>query len=84
MLYGGYPLSVFPSIMYAAIARYTLLAIPFFVLAGVIMDYAGISRRLMMFAQACVGHRRGGLAIVTVVVACFSPLSPVRPATERP
>ena len=52
MLYGGYPLSVFPSIMYAAIARYTLLAMPFFVLAGGIMDYAGISRRLMLFAQA--------------------------------
>ncbi len=82
MLYGGYPLSVFPSIMYAAIARYTLLAIPFFVLAGVIMDYAGISRRLMMFAQACVGHRRGGLAIVTVVVACFfAAISGSGPAT---
>lgn len=82
MLYGGYPLSVFPSIMYAAIARYTLLAIPFFVLAGVIMDYAGISRRLMLFAQACVGHRRGGLAIVTVVVACFfAAISGSGPAT---
>jgi C4-dicarboxylate transporter DctM subunit len=82
MLYGGYPLSVFPSIMYAAIARYTLLAIPFFILAGVIMDYAGISKRLMLFAQSCVGHRRGGLAIVTVVVACFfAAISGSGPAT---
>ena len=69
--YMGFRISVFPTIFYAAIARYTLLAIPFFIVAGIIMDYAGISTRLIKFTNACVGHRKGGLAVVTVVVACF-------------
>lgn len=78
----GFKLSVLPTVFYAAIAKYTLLAIPFFILAGVIMDYAGISSRLIDFANACVGHRKGGLAVVTVVVACFfAAISGSGPAT---
>ena len=78
----GFKISVFPTVFYAAIAKYTLLAIPFFILAGVIMDYAGISKRLITFANACVGHRRGGLAVVTVIVACFfAAISGSGPAT---
>lgn len=77
-----FPLSIFSSLFYASAGKYTLLAIPFFVLAGVIMDYAGISRRLIKFAQACVGHRRGGLAIVVVIVSCFfAAISGSGPAT---
>lgn len=82
MLYAGFGFSMFASVFYAAIAKYTLLAIPFFILAGVIMDYAGISKRLIAFANACVGHRKGGLAVVTVVVACFfAAISGSGPAT---
>lgn len=82
ILVEGFSLSAFPNIMYAAVARYTLLAIPFFILAGIIMDYAGISQRLIRFTQACIGHKRGGLAIVTVVVACFfAAISGSGPAT---
>jgi len=67
---------------YASTGKFTLLAIPFFVLAGVIMDYAGISRRLIKFAQTCVGHRRGGLPIVVVIVSCFfAAISGSGPAT---
>lgn len=78
----GFKISVFPTVFYAAIAKYTLLAIPFFIVAGVIMDYAGISGRLINFANACVGHRKGGLAVVTVVVACFfAAISGSGPAT---
>ncbi|MBR1672454.1 MAG: TRAP transporter large permease [Fretibacterium sp.] len=78
----GVKLSVLPTVFYAAIAKYTLLAIPFFILAGIIMDYAGISSRLIDFANACVGHRKGGLAVVTVVVACFfAAISGSGPAT---
>jgi len=78
----GFKISVFPTVFYAAIAKYTLLAIPFFIIAGLIMDYAGISKRLINFANACVGHRRGGLAVVTVVVACFfAAISGSGPAT---
>ena len=52
-------------------AKFLLLAIPFFVLSGNIMAKAGISSRLVAFADDCVGHRRGGIAIVAVIVACF-------------
>ena len=53
-----------------------------FILAGVIMDYAGISKRLINFINACVGHTRGGLAVVTVIVACFfAAISGSGPAT---
>ncbi|MCL1940981.1 MAG: TRAP transporter large permease [Synergistaceae bacterium] len=80
--YMDFKISVFPTVFYAAIAKYTLLAIPFFIIAGIIMDYAGISTRLINFANACVGHRKGGLAVVTVVVACFfAAISGSGPAT---
>lgn len=82
MIQMGYKISVFPTVFYAAIAKYTMLAIPFFILAGVIMEHAGISKRLIALANACVGHRRGGLAVVTVVVACFfAAISGSGPAT---
>lgn len=46
------------------------------------MEYAGISRRLIDFANATCGHRKGGLAVVTVVVACFfAAISGSGPAT---
>ncbi len=48
---------------------FPFLALPFFVLAGNLMSYGGISRRLLRLASALVGHLRGGLAIVTVVAS---------------
>ena len=48
---------------------FTLLAIPFFLLAGEIMNAGGLSRRIVEFAIACVGHIRGGLGIVAIVAA---------------
>ncbi len=61
----------FPSTVFTAINKFALLAIPFFILAGSIMDYAGISKRLIRFADVCIGHRKNGLLAVVVVVACF-------------
>ncbi len=76
------PLPMFPMVMYASSGKFTLLAIPFFILAGIIMEYAGISKRLIHFANVMVGHLHGGLAIVTVVVACFfAAISGSGPAT---
>jgi tripartite ATP-independent transporter DctM subunit len=46
--------------------NYPLLAIPFFVLAGEIMNASGIARRIVQFAMACVGHIRGGLGLVAI------------------
>ncbi|MFR5149262.1 MAG: TRAP transporter large permease subunit [Ruminococcus sp.] len=51
--------------------NFSLLAIPVFVLSGNIMAKAGISKRLVRFVDTCVGHKRGGIAIVCVIVACF-------------
>ncbi|HAR06205.1 MAG TPA: C4-dicarboxylate ABC transporter permease, partial [Pseudomonas sp.] len=51
--------------------HYTLLAIPFFLLAGAFMTTGGVARRLIDFANACVGHIRGGLAIAVVFVGAM-------------
>jgi C4-dicarboxylate transporter DctM subunit len=82
LIYADFPLSIIPGIMYSGTAKFALLAIPFFILAGVIMEHAGISRRLVDFANACVGHRKGGLIAVVVIVACFfAAISGSGPAT---
>ncbi len=60
----------------------TLMAIPFFLIAGAFMTTGGVARRLIDFANSCVGHIRGGLAIGSVL-ACmlFAALSGSSPAT---
>lgn len=55
--------------MIAGADTFTLLAIPFFILAGELMNSGGLSRRIIDFAIACVGHIRGGLGIVAIVAA---------------
>ena len=62
--------------------HYTLLAIPFFLLSGAFMTSGGVARRLIDFANACVGHIKGGLAIAAIL-ACmlFAALSGSSPAT---
>lgn len=55
--------------MIAGTETQSLLAIPFFITAGTIMNYAGISRRLLSLADSLVGHMRGGLAQVNVVLS---------------
>lgn len=73
---------VVTDIMYTSVAKFTLLAIPFFILAGVIMEHIGISKRLIDFAQTLVGHRKGGIVLVTVLVAVFfAAISGSGPAT---
>ena len=62
--------------------NYTLLAIPFFILAGQLMTTGGVARRMIEFAVACVGHLPGGLGIASVL-ACmlFAAVSGSSPAT---
>lgn len=71
MLIFDLPTQSIPSIFYSSTAKFTLLAIPFFFLAGIIMERAGISERLINLAKTLTGHYTGGLAIVSVVSACF-------------
>ena len=58
-----------PQNMHASIAKYPLLALPMFVLVGSIFDRSGVARRLVTFAQACVGHGPGMLPMVAILVA---------------
>jgi len=62
--------------------HYTLLAIPFFILASSFMSTGGVAQRIIRFSIACVGHMRGGMAIASVF-ACmmFAALSGSSPAT---
>lgn len=62
--------------------HFTLLAIPFFILGGVLMSTGGVAKRLIRFSIACVGHMRGGLAIASIL-ACtfFAAVSGSSPAT---
>ena len=82
MIAAGLPLDLFPMTIYAGIGKFTLLAIPFFILAGNTMEKAGISDKLINLANKCVGHKKGGLAIVCVITSCFfAAISGSGPAT---
>lgn len=74
--------SIAQSLYQAMAGHYTLLAIPFFILASSFMSTGGVARRIIDFAIAIIGHVRGGLAIAGVL-ACmlFAALSGSSPAT---
>ena len=57
--------------MLASVNTFTLLAVPFFIMAGALMESGGISRRIVSFCQALVGHFTGGLALVVVLASVF-------------
>lgn len=61
------PLMLVAQRMVAQVDSFTLLAVPFFVLAGTVMEHGGISLRLVRLANCLVGHFRGGLAMVCVL-----------------
>ena len=65
----GLPVDIFFQKMVAATESYPLLAVPFFVLAGSLMNAAGITRRLLALADALVGHLTGALAQACTVLA---------------
>ena len=82
LLTTGMGLSMVSYNYYANLSKFLLLAIPFFILAGNIMEKANISMKLIDFAQTFVGHIKGGLALVCVIVACFfAAISGSGPAT---
>ena len=72
----GLPLAVVPQRIFVLLDSTSLLAIPFFILAGAIMEQGGMARRMIDFAQTMVGHWRGGLAQVDVLASTiFSSLT---------
>ena len=83
LLHSGSSLSSIAQTLFSAFdGHYTLLAIPFFILASSFMSTGGVARRIIRFSIALVGHFQGGLAIAGVV-ACmmFAALSGSSPAT---
>ncbi|SFM28368.1 TRAP transporter large permease [Salibacterium qingdaonense] len=71
LIEGGTPLVVLAQRAFVSLDSFPLLAIPLFILAGVIMEFGGISQRLINFANALTGHFSGGLAMVTVITTMF-------------
>lgn len=82
LLVDGLPISMISINLYASTAKFVLLAIPFFILGGNVMEKSGISARLIDFCRTLVGHRKSGMALVCVIVACFfAAISGSGPAT---
>jgi len=69
--YMGIPPMVVFQRMASGMNSFSLIAIPFFIYAGEIMQYGGISDRLVRLASGMVGHIRGGLGLVNVVASMF-------------
>jgi C4-dicarboxylate transporter DctM subunit len=78
----GIPGTFMPQTAYNATDQFPLMAVPFFVLAGYLMEFGGVSERLIGLARAMIGHVAGGFACVTIL-ACmfFSAMSGSGPAT---
>lgn len=66
LLFSDIPLIVIPQKMYAGLDVFVLLSIPGFILAGNLMNAAGITQRIIAFCNALLGHIRGGLGLANV------------------
>ena len=73
-----------PTNVYTGIAKYPLLALPVFILAGMIFERAGVAERLVRFVSVLVGKRPGGPAIVACWSACSSAASRARARPTPP
>lgn len=65
------PLSIVANQMLGGVGSYTLMAIPFFIISGALMESGGISKRIISFSTALVGSLPGGLALVVIVASAF-------------
>ena len=68
---GNFAMTSFASIMISSVDSFPLLAVPYFILAGALMDAGGISKRIVDFAKTLVGRVTGGLAMVAVISCAF-------------
>ena len=82
VLVEGIPAVFLPQTIYYSTDQFPLIAVPFFVLAGYLMEYGGVSQKLIAVASTMIGHVTGGFASVTIV-ACmfFAAMSGSGPAT---
>jgi len=70
-LKAGIPLQLVPQTMFEGNNAFSLVAVPFFILAGDLLAHGGISERIVAFAEAGLGRIRGGLSIVSVLASMF-------------
>jgi len=76
LIVGGIPLEILPQKIFSGLAHFPYLAVPLFVLAGMLMETGGISRRIVDVSNALVGHIRGGMGMVVMVATIlFSDIS---------
>ena len=71
LLMGDISLVIVAQKVFSSNDSFPLLAVPFFMLAGELMTYGGVSKRLVDFASSLVGHFRGGLGSIAIVASAF-------------
>ena len=68
---GNIPMSIVANQMLAGVGSIPLMAIPFFIISGALMERGGISKRIINFAESLVGHLPGGIGLVVIVASAF-------------
>ncbi|RFU69449.1 TRAP transporter large permease [Peribacillus saganii] len=82
LLVGGVPASFIAQQSFTAVDSFPLMAVPFFILAGALMETGGLSKRIINVAQEAMGNITGGFGIVTILAsAIFAAISGSSPAT---
>ncbi|HHY48008.1 MAG TPA: TRAP transporter large permease [Firmicutes bacterium] len=71
VIWGGIPLEVIPQRLFTGIDSFSLIAIPFFMIGGLVMERGGLAKKLLDFSSIFVGRIRGGLAVVDVIACMF-------------
>ncbi|RJQ57496.1 MAG: TRAP transporter large permease subunit, partial [Desulfobacteraceae bacterium] len=71
LLSKGIPLNIIAQRMFTGIDVFPFMAIPFFILAGELMNQAKITDKLVKFSDLCIGHFKGGLAQVNILASMF-------------
>ena len=69
--FGGIKYTYLATTLFTANDSFPLMAIPFFILSGALMEGGGLSRKLCNIADSLVGHMTGGFAIVTIITCTF-------------
>ncbi len=65
----GYPLGLIPHLMITGVESWVLLAVPFFILTGQLMNASKLTDKIFDFANACIGHIKGGLGHVNILAS---------------
>ena len=78
------PWTVLPQLFVSGIDNYALLAVPLFFLAGELMTASGVIDRILLFARAMIGHRKGGLGQASILSSSSCRVSLARPSPTQP